>query len=68
MIPEALLVGLNEISAVLLSILNYTLISQLLGLRTSTAWLQLLLFTAREREFVYEQPKYIKYILDSACY
>ena len=50
MIPEALLVGLNEISAVLLPILNYTLIPQLLCLRTSTAWLQLFLFTARERK------------------
>ena len=50
MVPETLLVGLNEISAVLFSILNYTLIPQLLGLGTSTAWLQLLLLTARERE------------------
>ena len=47
MVPETLLVGLDEVSAVLLPVLNYALISQLLGLRTCTAWLQLLLLTER---------------------
>ena len=57
MVPETLLVGLDEVSAVLLPVLNYALISQLLGLRTCTARLQLLLLTERvcmrEREIVH---------------
>lgn len=47
MVSQTLLVGLNEITAILLSILNYTLISKLLCLGTCTARLQLLLLTAK---------------------
>ena len=43
MFPHALLVCLYEVSAVLLTILNNTLIPNLLSLWTCTAWLQLLL-------------------------
>ena len=50
-VSQTLLVSLDEVSAVLLSILNYALVPQLLSLWACTTWLQLLFLTARvERE------------------